>query len=895
MSGSGTKTASATLAVGGTFANTAALTVSAGNLDVEGAATIGASITMGTAAATVDFASTVAVSAISTLENTADNSTGTITFNNTTAIADNVTFTVGDGDTGAISFAGINGPGSLTINTDNTTTLTAAVTALGTLTLTSGNLNTNNKGITAANIIVNGGTFNSSSSTKAGTWDIGNVTIGGSGTLKGTTGTFTVSGNWSNVRGTDGFVHNGGTVTFDGNGTSTITGSTTFYNFTCTTAGKTLTFDTTSEKKQTITNFTLTGADGNNIIVNSNDSGTQAEIVVTNSAVSFVNVKDSNNSGTAITATNSINGGNNTGWLFTSTISGIVYTDAGSTADATSRTISISVNGSTTLTSGTSTADTGAYSIAAGVLSNNDVVTIYIDGDAVYGSTVIISDATDNITNADVYENYLRLDAEGSTNVTNANLTTAKTSGDSDSDLKFTTGASDALTVTQSSGIYAIKYAPGANITASPGITVPSGSTVAADSYSFAINGAATIDGTLSISTGTVTTSGLSDINGTLSISSTGTYTANGASDIDGILSIAGGTYDANDSFDASNGNITFTGAGNLKLGGSTTSLGELTSTVGTVWYDGAGNQDVVEDTYFAMNLSGGGTKTLAGNVTVESTLTSGAAGFTLDSNTLTIGTSNTGTGSWVNTATTVTTTGSTVVYGDTEAQTVLNTTLITGSDGDGITYNAMTLSGSGIKTFSGITTATGGITVNGSVTVDGGSAENTIVQAHETAGEANRRVITVEADKTVTISDMTIRNGKGTGAGIYNAGILSINNCTISNNSGSGDHGGGIFNYGTITELTNSTINNNTTQNGGGITNWTDKTITLISNCTISNNSATTNGGGIYNKGAITLLTNSTIANNSAGTFGGGISQDGTALTVRNTIIANNLASPFF
>jgi hypothetical protein len=109
---------------------------------------------------------------------------------------------------------------------------------------------------------------------------------------------------------------------------------------------------------------------------------------------------------------------------------------------------------------------------------------------------------------------------------------------------------------------------------------------------------------------------GNSDIDGTVSIS-TGTYTATGISDIDGTVSITStGTYDANGSFDATNGNITFTGAGSLLLGGATvTSLGTLSTANGTVNYDRAGSQTVLADTYNDLTISGGGSavKTLGG------------------------------------------------------------------------------------------------------------------------------------------------------------------------------------------------------------------------------------------------------------------------------------------
>ena len=77
------------------------------------------------------------------------------------------------------------------------------------------------------------------------------------------------------------------------------------------------------------------------------------------------------------------------------------------------------------------------------------------------------------------------------------------------------------------------------------------------------------------------------NVDGTLSIT-TGTFTANGStSDIDGTLTINGaGIYDADGTFDATNGTVQFTGSGgSLKLGGETvTSLGNtLTEGTGTI------------------------------------------------------------------------------------------------------------------------------------------------------------------------------------------------------------------------------------------------------------------------------------------------------------------------
>jgi len=122
-----------------------------------------------------------------------------------------------------------------------------------------------------------------------------------------------VAGNWAN---SGAFIHNSGTVTFINNiQASVISGATTFFNFTSTTAGKQITF--TAGTTQTISGtLTLAGASGNLIVLRSTVSGSQWNINPQGTrSVSFVDVKDSNNSNvTVITVANSEDSGNNTNW-----------------------------------------------------------------------------------------------------------------------------------------------------------------------------------------------------------------------------------------------------------------------------------------------------------------------------------------------------------------------------------------------------------------------------------------------------------------------------------------------------------------------------------------------------------------------------------------------------
>ena len=114
------------------------------------------------------------------------------------------------------------------------------------------------------------------------------------------------------------------------------------------------------------------------------------------------------------------------------------------------------------------------------------------------------------------------------------------------------------------------------------------------------------------------------------------TYNVNvlGATINDGVLKIGTGTLDTEGSFDATNGTITFYGAGRLRMAANPISLGSMTTTIGTVEYDG-GNQNVLADTYFNVEIDGSGTKTLPPNsFTIKGDLTLSAG--TLSYNTAT-------------------------------------------------------------------------------------------------------------------------------------------------------------------------------------------------------------------------------------------------------------------
>ena len=184
-----------------------------------------------------------------------------------------------------------------------------------------------------------------------------------------------------------------------------------------------------------------------------------------------------------------------------------------------------------------------------------------------------------------------------------------------------------------------------------------------------------------------------------------------------------------------------------------------------------------------------------------------------------------------------------------------------------------------------GYTTGSGALLTN-SVTIAGGGSSS------------NFSVFEVDSGVTAAaISNLNITDGyiNSDGGGVDNNGVLTITECTFSNNYaagtlGSGNGGGAIHNAGTLT-VVGSTFSNNTSAPGGAME--VDGGAVTISDSTFYGNSAIngTAGGVMFINGngplALVAISNSTLSGNSAQS-GGGIYNYGT-LTVTNSILAGN------
>jgi hypothetical protein len=154
--------------------------------------------------------------------------------------------------------------------------------------------------------------------------------------------------------------------------------------------------------------------------------------------------------------------------------------------------------------------------------------------------------------------------------------------------------------------------------------------------------------------------------------------------------------------------------------------------------------------------------------------------------------------------------------------------------------------------------------------------------------------VLTVDRLARVTVRNLTIANGQnsgaGPGAGVTNAGDLTLDAVDVRDNQGFGANGGGIGNSGLGARLTlaNCIVDGNSGRDGGGISN--EQGLVTLRRTRVSNNGAFTGGGIAVKGGAMTIDENSAIEANVAA-FGGGIHNDGGTVTVSASIVSTNTA----
>ncbi len=179
------------------------------------------------------------------------------------------------------------------------------------------------------------------------------------------------------------------------------------------------------------------------------------------------------------------------------------------------------------------------------------------------------------------------------------------------------------------------------------------------------------------------------------------------------------------------------------------------------------------------------------------------------------------------------------------------------------------------------------------SIEIDGPGASLLTIDGNE-----NGRVFQVDQGVTATLSGLTITGGRlstalaasgglsailaEVGAGLYNDGSVTIDDCTISGNTAA--YGGGVGNVGTAA-LNRCTISGNAGFQGGGVSNpsLNGPASVVLSDCALSGNSSISQSesapgfgtatfpgqGAVLMNTGTAALTGCTVSGNSVGTGG--------------------------
>ncbi len=422
----------------------------------------------------------------------------------------------------------------------------------------------------------------------------GDVTINSGATFTSTSGTLSLAGSFTNS-GT--FNHASGTVALTTTSTATITGATTFYNFSVTGIGaaKTVRFQagTTFSFAGPVNSFVITGTAGNLITITSTTTAVWlADFTNTQAAVTYASIAHSGCSTSAVVTLDGTSVDDPTAtandsacWSFVVTgitISGTVYQTDRSTTLA-SKTVNLRINGTLTGTGagGTGIEDSdgsGNFSFTSVTVSAGDTVTLYLDGETQDANTITITDGSTNITSLPLYDDHVVIRSDNSTTAITILDLLDYDSDQNNTEMLFDAEDSSPDTLIVEDGNALIihtgdTFTPGGSVT-----TDPSASAAAVDG-DLEIDGT----GTLSMGTNALSVGGDYTNDGTFSKSTgqttTFTATATGHSITDG-----------GENFDS----VVFNGAsGGWSFADSTTIDVDLTMTAGTL----SGTNDITVTT----------------------------------------------------------------------------------------------------------------------------------------------------------------------------------------------------------------------------------------------------------------------------------------------------------
>ncbi|GAA4807278.1 hypothetical protein GCM10025786_08680 [Nocardioides caeni] len=227
---------------------------------------------------------------------------------------------------------------------------------------------------------------------------------------------------------------------------------------------------------------------------------------------------------------------------------------------------------------------------------------------------------------------------------------------------------------------------------------------------------------------------------------------------------------------------------------------------------------------------------------------------------------------------------------------------------GTGLDFDANTaLAGGGIYPAAGLTLTGGSMTGNTATSNYGGAiyapATATVptavtlddVELTGNSAPAAGGALYTTANVTTTIRNSTLSdNTSQSGAGVFNAGAITVRDSEISGNDAS-YQGGGLTNGSTVaTDTPTATLvdtvvtGNSAAFVGGGLQNLTKGTLSVTGG-RVDGNSALAGGGLIVGDGATATISRSSVSGNTATSLGGGgVFNSGNLAIDRTTLDAN-------
>ncbi|MFE3326983.1 hypothetical protein [Streptomyces sp. NPDC059176] len=176
---------------------------------------------------------------------------------------------------------------------------------------------------------------------------------------------------------------------------------------------------------------------------------------------------------------------------------------------------------------------------------------------------------------------------------------------------------------------------------------------------------------------------------------------------------------------------------------------------------------------------------------------------------------------------------------------------------------------------------------------IDGNGA--TIARA---ANADQFRIFNIGSGGDLKLRHLTVTRGKtaedenGGGAYVGPAGRLTLDCVTFDHNTvddTDNDDGGAIYNEG-VTTIRNTTLSNNSANEGGAVSNDNGKL--EITTSRITGNTAANVGGGIDTDDGTTTISKSLLKNNYSGSYGGAVDADGGQTEIDDSVLVYNVAS---